>query len=97
MTITIISDSLNDSLTQETRVSSHGTGCITTNAVLDAWLQPSRNGREKTGTHEATPGNHKQRRYQETQPIKNGRNVPWRKTDPSQQLLNLLLASLGKR
>ena len=53
--------------------------------------------RENGHTHEATPGNHKQRRYQETEPIKNGRNVPWRKTDLSQQLLNLLLASLGKR
>ena len=53
--------------------------------------------RENGHTHEATPGNHKQRHCQETQPTKNGRNVLWRKADPSQQLLNLLLASLGKR
>lgn len=53
--------------------------------------------KEKGHTLEATPGHQKQRRYRETRSHKKGRNLPWRQADPSQQLLNLLLASLGKR
>jgi len=52
--------------------------------------------RENGHTYEAPPGNQKQRRCQETRPYKKGRNIPWKQADPSQQLLNLLLASLGK-
>lgn len=53
---------------------------------------------------DTTSGNQKQRHYQETRPFpwnqqqyQKGRNSQWRKADPSQQLVNLLLASLGKR
>ena len=52
-----------------------GLGCLA--AAIKKWA------RENGHTQEATPGNHEQHHYQGIQPTKKGRNVQWRKADPS--------------
>ena len=59
--------------------------------------------RENSNSFEATSGYSKQRRYWERlfpwnqQNRRKGRNSQWRKADPMQQLINILLTSLGNQ